>query len=256
MSDREAQGACAIVLCAGVGSRLRPWTDDRPKCLVPVAGRTMLSRTLDALARTAGVARVVLVTGYLHDRVADAVRNAPLPVTLARTDDYAHTQNVVSLARGLRERRAGEPWMKLDGDLLLQPVILARLLHPAHGAHVAVDTGADLADEAMKVTLSGPRIARFGKGLPRAISAGESIGAEAFRGESADMVADAIERAVRAGRTGLYYEDVYNDVTDRVPFEPVPVESDAWIEVDDGDDLARAEALLARDPRFDQAPPR
>jgi choline kinase len=252
MSERDPSGVCAIVLCAGVGSRLRPWTDDRPKCLVPVAGRTMLARTLDALARTEGVRRAVIVTGYLHAMVERAVRDAPLPVALAHAEDFARTQNVVSLATGLRLRSEGEPWMKLDGDLLVRREVLGRLLSVsledgADSARVAVDTGADLTDEAMKVSLATSRITRFGKGLSRTDAAGESIGVEAFFGASADVVADAIDRAVTAGRTGLYYEDVYNDVTDRARFALVPVESDAWIEVDDGEDLARAEALLAAD---------
>ena len=53
----------AIVLAAGVGSRLRPMTDAIPKCLVPIDGRPILGWQLDALF-SAGAAEVTVVAGY------------------------------------------------------------------------------------------------------------------------------------------------------------------------------------------------
>ena len=53
----------ALILAAGEGTRLRPYTADRPKCLVEVAGRSLLDRQLDVLG-AAGVAPVVVVGGY------------------------------------------------------------------------------------------------------------------------------------------------------------------------------------------------
>jgi choline kinase len=59
----------AIILAAGEGTRLRPHTLDRPKCLVPLAGRSLLARQADALRR-AGVSDITVVTGYRADQVA------------------------------------------------------------------------------------------------------------------------------------------------------------------------------------------
>ena len=59
----------AIILAAGEGTRLRPHTLDRPKCLVPLAGRPLLAWQADALRR-AGVADITVVTGYRADQVA------------------------------------------------------------------------------------------------------------------------------------------------------------------------------------------
>ena len=59
----------AIILAAGEGTRLRPHTLDRPKCLVPLAGRPLLAWQADALRR-AGVGDITVVTGYRADQVA------------------------------------------------------------------------------------------------------------------------------------------------------------------------------------------
>jgi MurNAc alpha-1-phosphate uridylyltransferase len=60
----------AMVLAAGVGSRMRPLTDDRPKALVPVAGRALIDRVLDELV-AAGVTRAVINVHHFADQMKD-----------------------------------------------------------------------------------------------------------------------------------------------------------------------------------------
>lgn len=63
----------AMILAAGLGTRLRPLTDSRPKPLIAVAGRTMLDRVIDRLAE-AGVRRFVINMHYMADQIAQHVR--------------------------------------------------------------------------------------------------------------------------------------------------------------------------------------
>ena len=58
----------AVLLVAGIGSRLRPLTDDRPKALVDIGGETILGRAVRLLGEH-GVERLVLATGYREDAV-------------------------------------------------------------------------------------------------------------------------------------------------------------------------------------------
>ena len=62
----------AVILSAGKGSRLYPHTEDKPKCLLPLAGRTLLEWQLDALY-AAGVEEMTIVTGFHHQLVDDVV---------------------------------------------------------------------------------------------------------------------------------------------------------------------------------------
>lgn len=57
-----------MIFAAGLGTRMRPLTDDRPKPLIPVSGRTLLDRALD-LGRDAGAAPIVVNTHYLGDQI-------------------------------------------------------------------------------------------------------------------------------------------------------------------------------------------
>ncbi len=58
----------AMVLAAGLGTRMRPLTDDRPKALVEVGGRALIDHVLDRLA-DAGVARAVVNVHWFADRL-------------------------------------------------------------------------------------------------------------------------------------------------------------------------------------------
>src|SRR5688572_27605076 len=63
----------AMVLAAGLGTRLRPLTNDRPKALVEVAGRTMLEITLSRL-RSFGVSDVIINVHHFADKVVEYLK--------------------------------------------------------------------------------------------------------------------------------------------------------------------------------------
>ncbi len=234
----------AILLVAGVGSRLRPLTDTMPKCLVPLGDETILARQVRLLA-AAGVTHLVLSTGFAAEAVHAALARCALPCTFAHNPDYATTQNIVSLHRALAVAPPGDV-VKLDGDVVFTGALLPRVLRRSDGAVVAVDDRQPVRDEAMKVSARGGVAERFGKGIPAAEAMGESIGVEWFGAAARAVLADVVGSAVGAGRTDLYYEDVYAEVIARgVRMGCAAVGDLPWTEVDDREDLARAEALVS-----------
>jgi choline kinase len=230
----------AIILAAGVGSRLRPLTNDRPKCLVSLGSETILARMVRLLV-TAGAREIIVATGYRAEAIRESLAHAQVVVRYAHCSDYDTTQNVVSLCNALREWRGGDI-VKLDGDLAFDLEVLTRLLEGADGgARVAVEDGEVPPEEAMKVMAEGRMAKRFGKSLPAKECFGESIGVEWFHRSEVKRLVTAMEGAVSSGRTHLYYEDVYNDLlSDALPMHCVSVRDLRWNEIDDHTDLAHA----------------
>ncbi len=247
--DAQDRVRVAVVLVAGVGSRLRPLTDDRPKALVEIGGKSILARAVEQLAEH-GVERVVLATGYREDAVEQAMRSAPVSVECYRNERFDSTQNSVSLAlcrAGIR----GQAFYKLDGDVIFREAVLGRLDACPAPLAVAVDRSRQLDAEAMKVRLGdGRRISGFGKGIPLADSAGETIGIERVAAGAVDALFDALDAAIAAGRNDLYYEDVYSELVGSGDLEAelVDVGDLPWTEIDDQDDLARARTLVCAAP--------
>lgn len=233
-----------VLLVAGVGSRLRPLTDDRPKALVDVGGETMLGRAVRLLL-AAGVGEIVLATGYREDAVRAAMAACPVPVHFCRNDAFDRTQNSVSLWL-CREVIGDRPFYKLDGDLLFRPEALSRLEQAPSGVAAAVDFRPDLGAEEMKVIARDGRILDFGKHLDPATSSGESIGLERVSGVAVSSLFHALGQAVDTGQTSLYYEDVYARLPAAgVDLWAVDVSDLGWCEVDTPEDLDNARAQLA-----------
>jgi choline kinase len=234
----------AVVLVAGIGERLHPLTLHRPKALVEVGAESMLARSVRMLIEH-GVEEIVLATGFEEGAVRDAMKDVPVAVRYCLNAEFRSTQNAMSLL-GCREAVAGRSFYKLDGDLLFRKEVLERLDASAGQLAVAVDRGAQLGAEEMKVRLDGEgRIAAFGKGLDPSICHGESIGIERVREVAVSSVFHGLAEAHGSGETHLYYEDVYSRLIGTGLWaEAVDVTDLAWTEVDTAEDLARATSMV------------
>ena len=232
----------AVILAAGTGSRLRPHTDHRPKCLVSLGVETILGRQLRLLA-DAGVDDVLVSTGHAADVLVAALRRSPLPVRTVHNPDFARTQNMVSLHRALAQVEGD--FIKLDGDVVFTGGLVPRVLGARGACAVAVDERQPVRDEAMKVRARDGCAAGFGKAIAADEAFGESIGIEWFSSAAREVLAEVLRDAVAAGHTDRYYEDFYADVVARgVAMRLVPIGDLPWTEVDDEADLRRARALV------------
>lgn len=168
----------AIILAAGTASRLRPLTLHTPKCLLHVGERTLLQRSIDALTRS-GVDELVIVTGYLHEKIEDfvATHYPSLPVTFIHNPVYDTTNNIYSLWLA-RPEADGQDVLLLDSDLLYDPEITRRVMQ-AEADNVLTLIRHELGEEEMKVVVDAHgAISEISKTCSPAAAAGESLGIE------------------------------------------------------------------------------
>jgi len=236
----------AVLLVAGVGSRLRPLTDNAPKALIPVGASSMLERAVAAL-RSHGVRHFVFATGYRQEAVRQMVATLGVTASFCHNPRFEVTQNSISLLY-CRSVVGNAGFYKLDGDVLFEPEILARVAGSAAQLSVAVDGMRPLDAEAMKVVVDANRsITTFGKGVPVAKSHGESIGIERISSTMSSSLFDAIAALESNGIVDKYYEDVYSELVaaGHITASAVEVGDLRWTEVDDHADLERAAAMFA-----------
>ncbi|GLY79629.1 phosphocholine cytidylyltransferase family protein [Actinoallomurus iriomotensis] len=237
-----------IILAAGRGSRLGPLTDDRPKCLVPLAGRTLLARQRSALAG-AGVDDFALVAGYR----AEVLAGDHWQVFIARR--WAHTNMVASLRAATAWLRSA-PCLVSYGDIVYSAETAARLAHAPGELAIAYDPhwlelwarrfAEPLEDaETFRRTEDGSLREIGGRARTVAEIEGQYMGLLRFTPASWGAVETVLgtlspEQRDRLDMTGLL--QLLLDAGQRI--ETVPCAGD-WAEVDRRDDLELYESLTA-----------
>jgi choline kinase len=236
-----------VILSAGQGKRLSPLTDDRPKCLVELSGRTVLHWQLAHLAGV-GVREAVVVTGFGADKVDAEVAGLDLPGMAVRTlfnPFYALSDNLATcwLARG--ELAGGA--LLLNGDSLFEPAIADRLIAaPQADIVVTIDRKPGYDDDDMKVLTEGDLLKAIGKTIAKYDA--ESIGFLRFSAEGAALFTRYVEAIIRRPE-GLkrWYLSVIDEIareTGRVRVQSI--EGLDWAEMDFPEDVAGNRALAAK----------
>ena len=239
-----------LVLAAGAGRRLRPYTDSLPKALVPVDGEvTILDIALRNLAEV-GLTDISVVVGYaasaVEERQVDLEKRYGVSLALVHNGRAEEWNNAYSLWLA-RDHFAGGALL-VNGDTV-HPVSVEKTLIAQRGPGIllAVDDVKALADEEMKTTFDGHgQLARITKQMDPAAAFGEYIGATLIEAHAAAGLADALEATWRRD-PNLYYEDGYQEYADRGgEVRAATIGAVDWVEVDNHADLARAREIACR----------
>lgn len=224
-----------IYLAAGRGSRLGDLTADRPKAMIEAAGRPLVERSLEYL-RDAGFDRIVAVTGHAatefdhHD--VEQVFNPKWD-----------TENNITSLHAVRDVVA-TGCVIVNCDLLFEPK-LATILAATEGTAILVDDELQVDEESMKVTTTDDgNLDRLHKSLPLDTSVGEYIGLTRIDPKDGPRLAEILEEFIAAGDVQVYYEDAIEALAKERPVRIERVGGTLWVEIDDHDDLARADQVI------------
>lgn len=244
----------AIILAAGQGTRLKPLTDDIPKCLVSFRGQSILDRLLSAL-RAAGVDDIAVVTGYraetLHAR----------GLTLRHNSDYASTNMVHSLFCA-EDLLAGDDVLIVYGDVLIRPALLRAFCEHESPLAVAVNTKwrelwalrmqDPLSDaETMKLDAHGNVVELGKKARSYAEVEGQYMGLIRIARDVLPRVRafyhalDPEKRYDGKDLRNMFMTSFLQEIIDRLmPIRAVPLDG-GWLEIDSISDLEAYAALPA-----------
>ena len=226
----------AIVLSAGQGSRLLPVTATIPKCLVAVGGKTLLERQLGALAE-AGLKRALIVTGYRHEQIDEAVRRLqPLEVETRFNPFWAVASSIGSV--WMARDRLQRPFCLLNGDTLFDPEILsAALASSGAGLGLVVEPIEAASYDDMLVRAENGSVAAVSKDLPEQDATHRSLGfviaAEGYRDYALELDTLIAER----NGAGAYHHDILDRLARRWKVAAIERAPGFWQEVDRPEDI-------------------
>lgn len=259
-------GITAVILAAGQSQGLMPLTEEQPKAMLDIKGKSILERQVDVL-NACGVKDIAVVRGYKKESIK-------LPnLRYYDNDEYATTSEVHSLFRAGKE--LGGPFLFLYGDILFERGHLEKLLKSPADISILVDRAwsenvrpSDARGVPDLVALkdaqeSGYRfvgaeaphaVARVGRNLAPKEAHGEFVGMALFTPKGARALNDCYHQLAESKPGGGFHEaaslrqanltDLLQELVDRGHEVAAIDVYKGWLEIDTFEDYRRAWALL------------
>jgi len=234
----------AIILAAGVGSRIRPLTDNCPKTLLKVRENTILEMMISHI-QNCGINEVVFVLGYLQEQIKDYVKTKfpDLNAYFVTNDKYTETNTGFSLMLAM-DLIKGSTFVKFDADIVFDKEILKKLIECEYANCLCVDKSINLDAEEIKVTIDDQnRVLKANKAVNPKDAVGESIGIEKIDAETAMLLFAELKIMMKDGQNHQeYYEAAYEKLIKKnVPFYALDISGLKWTEIDTKEDFITAE---------------
>lgn len=236
---------CVVILVAGEGKRLRPFTISNPKCFACVNGKRILDNALESFAAH-GCQQVRIVTGHLTSLIRDTItdRFAGMEVQYINNPDYATTNSMYSLSMGLEGLDA--PTWVLEGDVFFEPSILELTAPPdiawfvdsatrqLDGAYVETDEQGQVRSLQIIRDLNNLQYNQF-----------KSIGMLRLSRTGTRQLYAWLQEGIAAGRQNDYYDLIVGDHIKDINIHVVDVAGYRWFEIDNQEDLLNAAKVFA-----------
>jgi L-glutamine-phosphate cytidylyltransferase len=215
----------AVILAAGLGSRLKPVTGGQAKALIEIGGRPLILHQLEALADH-GVGPVLVIGGHQADVLQKVVGQR---AEFLLNERFAETNSLYSLWLA-REWIKG-PFVLLNCDLLFDPQILDRLL-AEKGNVLAYDSTSSRGREQTKVAIKDGRVVDIGKDVPASAARGESIGMLKFDVDGARAMLRAATELIDNKEETAWVIAATRVTCSQVHLQAVNIAGYAWAEID------------------------
>jgi choline kinase len=213
-----------------------------------VGGKTLLQRTVDAMAAT-GITEFVVVTGYRANMIRDFLTAHYPQYTIHFLDnaDYEHNNNIYSLWMAGQIVR-GKVFLLMDSDILCDPKAVAEVARQEEPA-LALNRH-ELGEEEMKIVVDNDnRITEISKTCRVEDAVGESVGIEKMTADySKALFCELDQMIVKEGLIDIFYERAFERLIPQGhTFKVIDTTHYFSYELDTPEDFERASQLLPRE---------
>lgn len=234
----------AVIVAAGLSSRLYPLTEKMPKCLLPMGNEKIIERNLRIL-KDNGIEQIIIVTGYKKHLIEEVVSGQ---ATTIFNPYYKYCNNMGSLYAA-KPLLNNEPFLYLHGDVVYTEQLMKDFLGNINRQNIielAVDFK-ETDEEAMKVRIdSTNKLIESNKEIPLSKSAGEWIGLAAIN--TPEIVFEYIEQALVEEHLTVYDAFAFSNLAkDGYSIQCKSINAENWFEIDFIEDYNNAKGLFANE---------
>ncbi|WP_295030922.1 phosphocholine cytidylyltransferase family protein [uncultured Methanobrevibacter sp.] len=248
----------SVILSAGMGTRLRPLTDEIPKPLLEINKLTLLERMIGN-CMNAGIREFILVVGYKKEKVLEIAPKLEdeldISIKIIENEEYNETNTSVStyLASLYIENEKPDDFILINGDNVVDPKIIERIVK-TDNTSLIVDDFKDLNEESFKLILDDMKtnadnsiangiISEIGKEIDIPSSTGEFIGVSKVIKEDLPHFNEILSQLIDEDRQN-YYDFAYKPLSRDTTIDYVLTNGLKWTEIDDHNDWKIANNLI------------
>lgn len=231
----------ALILAAGLGSRLAPITDNCPKSLVEVNGKPILIKQIENLHEN-GITDITVISGYKADILSSRLKADYPEIKIINSVDYATTNNMYS-AYLAKDTLSGEDFLMMNADVFFDSSVITALLEYPYSNAIVTEIGRYI-EESMKVTEKDGFIAEISKTVKPQDALGVSIDVYKFSAEAGKAFFAKCKEYIEVKKELKKWSEVaLNEILCEIEFKACPLKG-RWLEIDNHQDLAAAKELF------------
>jgi choline kinase len=233
----------AIILAAGIGSRLRPLTDNFPKCMVKVNNQTLISRLISQLNSLKSIDQIIVVAGYKYDILIEHIENLGFEnIMYVKNEFYNSTNNMFSLNLAFKHSMCDS--IVINADCIYEDSIINKLEYINNSVILFDSTHRNL--ESMKIQIHEDIIIDMSKNIELNHSF-SSIDLYYFKKEHLDILKTIICKYLNHGDNNLWSEVAIKDLIQSQLglIGHLDIKGQKWYEIDDLSDLNSANKLFS-----------
>ncbi|MBM6691192.1 aminotransferase class I/II-fold pyridoxal phosphate-dependent enzyme [Fusobacterium mortiferum] len=247
----------AIILAAGMGSRLKNITKDKTKCMVEVNGESLIKRLLKQLEKYT-LEEIVIVTGYKEEILKNYINNLDIRIKIKfyNNDIYDKTNNIYSLGL-VEEELLNNDILLIESDLIFEDKLLENIINSSYknlavvseyeswmdGTCVRLDDENNVVDFISSQRFSFNEVENLYK----------TVNIYKLSKEfNQKYYIPFLKAYISSKGTNQYYESVFETLIKIIPNElkGLKIEGLKWYEIDDKQDLDIAESLFAKEDKL------
>ncbi len=234
----------AVILAAGMGTRIRPLTDDKPKTFLEIENVPLIIRSLDNL-NAVGIREVIIVVGYMQDyfikRLGTSYKN--LKISYIINKEYSKTGSMYSLSQ--TKGKISDNILLLESDLVYEKRALVSLIDSPEPNEILVASLSGSGDEVYICVNEKNELINLGKKIAEKYKAiGELVGISKLSLDFLNKLYDKADQDYKREEKNFHYEEVIFALSKTHPIKCKLLKDLTWIEIDNITDYNRAKEKI------------